>query len=325
DGIGELQTGEVDREAGRNCVGGAVEASPQTLSMFERLVGLRARPRAMLARQEQPWERDAAEPTRSWVDRPTPGVLASDLAGHDLSAVLVLDPECKPVWSQSSPPELVAEIVPDPDWFRPLLSIRKELHYFQWATAGLVEVQAMAMTAEAAAAGPGCLLVSRLWDRAYLSEFESLLNVRIRITPHAPRFAETLFTDLSRGRFRIRLTRPGWNQVPVADIELRGASPEVHNHLLAVRRQAVVLLGVLLVGIIGLSVFFRAAVARPLQQLSRSLDSGDPAPIQRLLGQPTEFGRLAGLVQDSIRQQQALAREIAERRRAEIELREIGL
>ncbi|MDG4552261.1 MAG: EAL domain-containing protein [Candidatus Contendobacter sp.] len=71
----------------------------------------------------------------------------------------------------------------------------------------------------------------------------------------------------------------------------------------------------------GLAVALLHGVSRPLDRLIHSLRTGDPALLDSLANQDTEFGQLARLVQDFFQQQRQLAAEIQERRQAEQTLR----
>ncbi|MDG4553616.1 MAG: EAL domain-containing protein [Candidatus Competibacter sp.] len=62
-------------------------------------------------------------------------------------------------------------------------------------------------------------------------------------------------------------------------------------------------------------------VSRPLRTIARGLYQRDPALLEPLSGEDTEFGRIARLIRDFFQQQQQLAAEIQERRLVEQTLR----
>ena len=87
-------------------------------------------------------------------------------------------------------------------------------------------------------------------------------------------------------------------------------------------RQSPLALGLNLLLMIVLAVVLFQWVNRPLRTIIHSLCQHDPAALEPLCEQDTEFGRIARLIRDSFNQQRQLNSEIQERRQAEQKLRQ---
>jgi len=87
-------------------------------------------------------------------------------------------------------------------------------------------------------------------------------------------------------------------------------------------RQSPLVLGLNLLLVVVLAAVLFQWVNRPLRTIVRSLCQRDPAALELLCEQDTEFGRIARLIRDSFEQQQRVNAEIQERRQAEQKLRQ---
>lgn len=74
--------------------------------------------------------------------------------------------------------------------------------------------------------------------------------------------------------------------------------------------------------VIALWLAVRVWILRPLDQIGLSLAQNNPAPIRPLLSDRSELGRIAQLIESSFLQQSSLTREIEERKRTELALRD---
>ena len=75
-------------------------------------------------------------------------------------------------------------------------------------------------------------------------------------------------------------------------------------------RQSPLILGLNLLLLVVLAAALFQWVNRPLRAIVRSLYQHDPAALELLCKQDTEFGRIARLIRDSFQQQQQLTEEI---------------
>ena len=86
-------------------------------------------------------------------------------------------------------------------------------------------------------------------------------------------------------------------------------------------QQSLLVLGLNLLLLVVLAAALFQWVSRPLRMIVRGLYQRDPAALEPLYDEDTEFGRIARLIRDSFQQQQQLAAEIQERRQMEQTLR----
>lgn len=84
----------------------------------------------------------------------------------------------------------------------------------------------------------------------------------------------------------------------------------------------VVLLGFTVIVMIVVAFGLARSILHPLDLIGRSLEAQNAAPLQSLLDSRAQFGQFAQLVKQTIDQQNALRREIEERKRVETALRE---
>lgn len=191
------------------------------------------------------------------------------------------------------------------------------LDYFARVENELWQIYAAPVGPADAAAPAGWLLVGRRWDQDYLQNLANLCESEVRVTPATVDF-DTL--DIPEN---VELRMP-----------LRDLSGRPLQQLLVQRRTAdvaaLVESGGTTIGLflsfgslllIALVLAVRQWVLRPLGRIGDSLALGDSSLIAPLLRRRDEFTRVAQLVDTSFANKAALEREVAERRRAEQQLR----
>jgi signal transduction histidine kinase len=164
----------------------------------------------------------------------------------------------------------------------------------------------------------GWLFVARAWNDKLLGELGRITESRAYLTPGDE--AE----PPPRPNARIELLRPlnDWRGRTLRVLHIARAAPEIAQMAEGDAFQVRIFIGFGLLVIAALGLSLQRWVLSPLSRLEKSLKTGNTAPIQRLLQEPSELGRLAQLVDSSFAQRATLEREIEERRRVEEALRQ---
>lgn len=187
-------------------------------------------------------------------------------------------------------------------------------HYFYESRDGLLEIWSHPVTAAPGAPPAGVLLVSRLWDSAYVDTLSRLSTSALQLQP-----AGTTAGHADPGTRRLPLTGP--DGAVVRQLQLRPSLPQPGDFFTggAATARVFVAFGLLLLLAVWLGL--RRWVVQPLNAISASLQYGNPGLIHALLPQKNELGRVAQLVDTAFQQKAALVGEIADRARAEDALR----
>jgi signal transduction histidine kinase len=226
------------------------------------------------------------------------------LANFDAQGAWVLQPDGRRLHASVSDP--APEPTPFADaGFLAQLRREKSLHFFQDGPGGLIEFRT----------GPilpsddlkrereprGWFIVARRWDEPHLHRLGDTLQSRVTLAPAgpaAPAAAPTL----------VHLERPlrDWSGRPVRTLQVEYDSPLLAQLLRSNREETYLLYGFGLAMIAVLTITLSVTVLRPVQQLARSLEANDPAPIRALQHGADEFGDLARQVAQSFVQREAL-------------------
>ncbi|MDD5292594.1 MAG: CHASE4 domain-containing protein [Candidatus Omnitrophica bacterium] len=197
-------------------------------------------------------------------------------------------------------------------------------HFFMNTEAGLMEICAATIhpTTDAAreTVPQGYFLVGRLWKERYIDELEKLLEGDIEIgavKERAPNSQNAL------GRDSIILSKElvDWEGKPVITMYITIKSPEISNQRLLSRNMMLMFIGFLAFIIIFIAIFLTTAVNMPLSMISQILRGDKPKGIKNLENKSDEFGDISRLIAKFFNQKEDLVQEIAERKKAEEELK----
>ncbi len=188
-------------------------------------------------------------------------------------------------------------------------------HFFITMPRGVMEVRAAAIhrskdfsRQEPAA---GYLFTGRLWSAPLLDDMSMFTGNDVSLEP-----AKENYTD-EYGQLAFSQTLRAWDGKPVAQLVVRNESAVVRELRRSNERILLWLILFALVLLLLLSTSLIRWVRRPLRQIMLSLTSADPAPIQKLVQDRSEFGELARTVQKFYEQRDSLLREMEERRATE--------
>lgn len=231
---------------------------------------------------------DASLPTfnaaAAWVARPDGSVLYG--AQVDASAPL-------------SPPP-----VGDPA-FLDLLRREKMLHFFQNSPIGLVELRVAPILPsddiQRRQEPQGWFIVARRWDESYLLRLSDTLQSHVTLAPtvDATQVIAPTLIHLER-------TLADWRNQPARTLQVEYESPPLARLIAGNEEEAYLLYAFGVVVIVVLVITLSYWVIRPLNQLARSLEAGEPGAIRDLQLRSGEFGHLARQAAQSFQQRDAL-------------------
>jgi two-component system, cell cycle sensor histidine kinase and response regulator CckA len=215
--------------------------------------------------------------------------------------------------------------VPPESWNK-LFARENFCHFFINTSQGMMEIRGAPIqpTNDVRRESParGFFLVGRLWDQKYIAELSNLTECKIRLFPSGDRKANEVTYDRTSGLLQFTQALPGWNGAPAMIIQAQNESEvllemnrssELHFRYLVLFAAAIMIL---------ISLPLMRWVSTPLNLLSRSLSSKDPSILDGLAKNSNEFGHMAQLITEFFRQNNELIKEVAERKQAEIALRE---
>src|SRR5947207_3587672 len=163
-------------------------------------------------------------------------------------------------------------------------------------------------------------LGGRLWNRPTLDEMSTFTGNKIDIVPVSESSVQ-VGNDSRNGSISFSRVLSGWDNKPVARLLVRSESPVVQELNRESERLLLALIGFALVLLLLISSSLVRWVRRPLRRITQSLRRNDPALLEPMGKDNSEFGQLAGTVQKFFEQRDNLIREIEERRAAEEALR----
>ncbi|MFZ5494219.1 MAG: CHASE4 domain-containing protein [Verrucomicrobiota bacterium] len=179
------------------------------------------------------------------------------------------------------------------------------LHFFQDSPAGLLELRAAPILPsddlKREQEPRGWFIVARLWDGPRLSRLSDTLQSDVSLAPagRPAKVAEPTLIHLER-------TLRSWDGQPVRTLQIEYDSPPLALLMAGNEEEAWLLYAFGVLVILVLVVTLSRWVIRPLNQLTRSLETGEPAPLRDLQRGDDEFGHLARQVAQSFLQRDAL-------------------
>lgn len=256
---------------------------------------------------------------RMWADEN----IGTSLSTYKTDAAWVLKPDFSPVYA--------ANIFDDPS-FKPLPLPRSSFttlfakgyftHFFVSTPRGIVEMRSAPIQptsdVERVTNPHGFFFVGRVWDQKYIEELGRLTQSTVRLLP-MPSILQTI--SQSSGRIALLRVLRGWDDEPVAQMQVESSIPLVAETSHFLTYQFALLIAVFAVGLLGFTLFFGRWVNSPLSSLSKALAINDLHGIDALSHQKSEFGRIAALLQQIFTHENKLEEELAIRKRAEEQMR----
>ncbi len=205
------------------------------------------------------------------------------------------------------------------DAFAKLFAKSHFAYFFITVPQGIMEIRGAAVHPskdfKRAMSPAGYLFVGRLWSKPALDDMSLFTGNAIFLAK-----AQENYND-EYGQLAFSQPLRSWDGHPLAQLVVRNESPIVEDLRRSSERLFLALVCFALVLFLLLSLSLFLWVRRPLRKIMASLTRDDPAPIERLARDRSEFGELARTVQKFFTQRDNLVREMEERRATEEALR----
>ncbi|MEZ5414114.1 MAG: histidine kinase [Opitutaceae bacterium] len=205
---------------------------------------------------------------------------------------------------------------PAPEVLLRKLREEKLVHFFEIIDGDLYEIRGAPITHsigwDETDEVYGYLAVGRKWDAALISKLSRILSSTVSIdqTGHT-------HTVMNEHLFRIHLHRelPGLDGKPISSLDITYVSPELRQISDTDWWEAMifVIYGGLAIGAV--MFFSHRWVLQPLSRISNSLSTKDTAPLERMLVEKSELGRVANLIKSAFQDREDLKAAMDERAR----------
>ncbi len=195
------------------------------------------------------------------------------------------------------------------------------MHFYLESPAGLLEIRTAPIqpSDDLTRTSParGWLVAARLWSDSHVRTLAETLQSEVDFAPRPDQ-------PDNRATIHVQRDLPDWAGRRVRTLHVQYQSLALERLLEGNADETAVLFlfGLVMITVTGLGL--SRWVLAPLQKLGQSLESGRPEPLQPLHREPSEFGHLARLVEQSFTQRAALEHEVRERSRMAAALQEAG-
>ncbi len=235
------------------------------------------------------------------------------LSTYVLDAVWVYTVGGTYVYSVNTPEDPRLKDLPVPrEALTSLFGSKRFVHFFAATPRGFIEIRGATIhpSVDSKRLTPprGYLFAGRLWNAQYVGDLAELTGSSIGILPVSagqagpPRVTTTAVT-FARGL-------PRWDGALAARVEVRSEAPAVEGLTHTANQLRLLAVGFAVSVLVLLSLVLWRWVTAPLTLLSASLSAGSPGPIAGMLGDRTEFGRLAALIHRFFEQKATLETEV---------------
>ncbi|MBI5060200.1 response regulator [candidate division KSB1 bacterium] len=256
----------------------------------------------------------------AWVARN----LRRSLSANEEQAAWILDAQKELIYATNLLGEAELNAFPlTPQECARLLDGRPFADFFGLSALGLVKycaapIQPAADTARTSAPR-GYLIIGRLWDRAVLSELNSLSSSETRLVPVGEACQDQVTTHRIPASIIIQDTLTGWDSQPLVVICSSSEFPVGASFMGFMRLMywGTILLSLAMLGIVAL--FMLNSVSKPLAMISSALRDGDPTALTALLDRRTEFGTISRLIREFFAQRDSLIQAMVRQEQAELE------
>ena len=255
----------------------------------------------------------------------TDNINAAELSAYRANAVWIYQSDGTPFYERNNLNEENLDGLPIPsEQMAGIFASAALRHFFIQLPQGLMEIRAGTVHPSRdfrrATPGRGYFFAGRLWNRPTLDEMAIALGDKIDILPLGDQSIKTQ-NDERNGSITFDRLLPGWDGKPVARLVVQSESPVVQelNRESETFFLALIVFALLLLLLLSSSLV--RWVRRPLRTIMAGLKHNDPARIEPMCRDNSEFGELARTIRTFFGQRDNLIREMEERRAAEEALR----
>lgn len=204
--------------------------------------------------------------------------------------------------------------------FEKLFKNNKFPHFFVWTDEGLMEIIGAtihpAADYERKSVPMGYLFTGRMWNRDYLDELKSLTKSSIEILPYNGETTSIVFNnELNAFIFKkIMYTRDG---SPLAVMHVQSPAPALKESIRSLNISLFYLLTLTAVVLFTISFFTTRWIIKPLRSISKSLETENPAFLDNIKKDNSEFSDMSLLIERFFGQRERLVKEILEHEETE--------
>lgn len=253
---------------------------------------------------------EAAEPDEEWAEINL--FDASEVYETEVVWVLRLDGSV--FYSHDFDAQDTAPSAPDVIYRK--LQNEKLVHFFEIVGGELYEIRGGPITPSAGWDETdevhGYLAVGRKWDAGLISKLSRTLSSKVELNQVGHEHEGAHETP-----FRIHLHRelPGPDGNPIRWLDVTYESPELRQISDTDWWEALIFFLYGILAITAVMFFNYCWVLRPLGRISNSLGARDTAPLERMLGEKSELGRVANLIKSAFQDREDLKTAMDERAR----------
>lgn len=296
------------------------QAKQQRLELLDRLIALRGLSLKQFADDYSLWDETVAFLAQ---DRPDPAWsavnLEPSLGNFDVQIAWVLKPDGS-LFHRVGPEPGAAGPLPSPLAEPAMLEqLRREkrLHFYLQTQGAVIEIRGAVVTAsddtDRLRPAAGFIFAGRIWGADHLADLGALTNARPSLSLDLHVHADA--SSRREPNIHLHHLLRDWHGEPLAVLQVDYDISEVIRLSELDAWESVIFFFYGALAIVLVVFFTRRWVLQPLDRISTGLSSGDLTAVQPLLGQNSELGRVARLMQRAAQDRQALQATIEERAR----------
>jgi len=206
-----------------------------------------------------------------------------------------------------------------------LFSQNRLCHFFINTPSGLMEIRGATvhptLDVQRLTTPQGYFFVGRLWDKEFLSELSDLMGGSLTLLPY---FGEKLKTSSKivseKGVLHLSKALNDFNDQPLMMVNISIESETVQTLKKASPKIILTITLIIIFAFLILIFLLNRWVNLPLQQIAKTLSTGELSHIRLLEKDKAEFGDISRLIVGFFHQKEALIKEIVERKKAEEEI-----
>jgi len=303
----------------------AAERETERKQSFERFLEKDGEPLETLCRYDAYWDQmvDAiAKRDKAWFER---NVDDAALNGYRANAAWIYGPDATLIYSKDSSAATPPPFPLPPEAFTKLFATNPLAYFFIKIQDDVYEIRGATVhgSSDEGRQTPqrGYLFVGRVWNMAALEEKAMFSNNnKISLVPPG-RYGNQIKNDEHDGLIVFSRPLKAWDGTVIAELVVRNESPTVFELNRSSERLWVAFCAFAIVVLLLISLSIVRWVSQPLRKIMDTLKRNDPAPIEHLCWDHSEFGEMARTTRKFFEQRDNLVREMEERRATEEALR----
>lgn len=292
--------------------------------IFDRILGLKGQSLQTLVVDYTYWDEMVnfvKTSNMTWVE----GMINFDvLKDYHVDAVWILKTDLSLIYSINGPKDERVKDIPFPRNIIKNLFLKEHFcHFFVNTPLGLMEIRGATVhpTADAERKTPaqGYFFSGKLWDNNYIKELAGLTTGgEIRMLPVA---GESGRSSAEEGIIAFSRTLTDWDKNPLMRLDISIVAESMKHSYNAAKKEILFLIILAIIGLSLGSFIISHWIGAPLQLISKTLDTENTVYLNKLYKDHSEFGEVSRLIDKFFGQKEQLVNEIAERKKAEEELR----